>query len=232
MVGRKVWQRPQAMIWSEYAPTVNEQGFYVPIGYEKFYLLPENAEAFEENAFMVLSDHNRAPIDINKQRIEQRQRMANGTMRSFHIADKLTLTTSWSMLPSRSYISSPFFDEDGKASAGVPGDANQDGIAASGELVPITTKADRFNTDKQYTVDGGAGGAELLQWYEDHTGPFWVMLSYDKYTNFPEDSNQRNRLGQYSQAFRAYISQFDYSIQKRGGNNYDMWNISVTLEEA
>jgi hypothetical protein len=29
-----------------------------------------------------------------------------------------------------------------------------------------------------------------------------------------------------------YITSFNYSVEKRGGTNYDFWNISVTLEEA
>ena len=29
-----------------------------------------------------------------------------------------------------------------------------------------------------------------------------------------------------------FISNFDYTIEKRGGNTYDMWNVSITLEEA
>ena len=34
MAGRKVWNRPQAMLWADAAPTVNEDGILIPVGYE------------------------------------------------------------------------------------------------------------------------------------------------------------------------------------------------------
>lgn len=49
-----------------------------------------------------LSDHNREPVQEGRERIENTQRMANGTMRKYVVADKKTWTVSWSMLPSLS----------------------------------------------------------------------------------------------------------------------------------
>jgi hypothetical protein len=46
-----------------------------------------------------LSEHNRSPISIDTNRIEKTQRMSGGTLRKVWIADKKTLSTSWSMLP-------------------------------------------------------------------------------------------------------------------------------------
>jgi hypothetical protein len=84
-----------------------------------------------------------------------------------------------------------------------------------------------------FTVDGGAGGVEILDWYNNHKGPFWVYLAYDKYINFSKDDQNRYiKLGQYNQIIEMYISDFNYSVQKRGGSNYDFWNISITLEEV
>jgi hypothetical protein len=47
-----------------------------------------------------LSEHNRAPLSVDPYRHEQTQRMANGSLRKLHIADKKTISTSWTMLPS------------------------------------------------------------------------------------------------------------------------------------
>jgi len=47
-----------------------------------------------------VSEHNRSQFDISSERIEKQQRMANGTLRKFFIADKKTFTLSWDMLPS------------------------------------------------------------------------------------------------------------------------------------
>jgi len=49
-----------------------------------------------------LSEHNRAPVTVSINRIEKVQRMSNGTLRKFSIADKKIISASWSNLPSRS----------------------------------------------------------------------------------------------------------------------------------
>jgi hypothetical protein len=48
-----------------------------------------------------LSEHNRAPISISTNRIEQTNRMSNGSLRKYFVADKLNISVSWSQLPSR-----------------------------------------------------------------------------------------------------------------------------------
>lgn len=46
-----------------------------------------------------LSEHNRGEIGISIQRIQQSQRMANGSLRKFFVADKKEFSISWRMLP-------------------------------------------------------------------------------------------------------------------------------------
>lgn len=205
MSGRKKYQRPQAMLWSNNPGTL-QNGLYIPQGYE----IGANYSGELENEFIILSDDNRSPIDFSFERIESRKRMVNGRMRSYHIADKLKFTVSWDMLPSRSYALNPNF-------------------SVSGNTVGKSAMA---KTSLEYTTDGGAGGVELLDWYENHSGPFWVYLSYDKYSNFPDGEGKYGHLGQYNEVVEMYFADFSYSIVKRGGTNFDFWNISVTLEEA
>jgi hypothetical protein len=50
--------------------------------------------------FRRVTEHNRAPLSFNNIRIENSQRMANGTLRKYFIADKLSISVSWDMLPS------------------------------------------------------------------------------------------------------------------------------------
>lgn len=161
----------------------------------------------QNQEFLILSDHNRSSLDFGNQRIENRQRTVNGRMRSYFIADKKTLSVSWDMLPSRSFGSDPNFN----SSTGLP-DSDSD----------------------QYTVDGGAGGNELLDWYENHTGTFYVFLSYDKYPEFGKTNGDYNylRLAEYNEILEMYITDFTYSVQKRGATRHDLWNISISLEEA
>jgi hypothetical protein len=82
-----------------------------------------------------------------------------------------------------------------------------------------------------YTADGGAGGVELLNWYENHTGSFWVFLSYDRYDNFASAETKYNNLSIYSDVIEVFFSDFSYSVEKRG-QSFDFWNISLSLEEA
>tara|TARA_B110000259_G_scaffold188458_1_gene247698 strand:+ start:9963 stop:10595 length:633 start_codon:yes stop_codon:yes gene_type:complete len=204
MTGRKKYARPQGMLWSEDKPLL-ENGFYLPQGYEINSASPN--EALE--TFMILSDHNRAPLEFKINRIENRQRTINGTMRSYHVADKVELTTSWTMLPSRSFKASPEFDP-------ASGKSSMTGI-----------------NNEEYTVDGGSGGAELLDWYENNKGSFWVSLAYDKYTAIDDSVAEKySSLNRYNHVVEMFISDFSYSVEKRGGSNFDFWNVSVTLEEV
>jgi hypothetical protein len=231
--GRKTWKRPQAMLWSEAAPTIVGERL-MPVGYEIGSSLSGRSGANQNDAFLILSDHNRSSLEVSTERIEQRQRMANGTMRSYHIADKLTISTSWDMLPSRSFKNRPDFSQlnglpDIERSKVVDDDNNP---VTPNESRLISSSGSRYVADQQYTVDGGAGGGEMLDWYENHRGPFWVLLSYDKYNNFGDDDAARTHLAEYTDARQMYISSFSYSVVKRGGNNFDMWDVSVSLEEV
>lgn len=46
-----------------------------------------------------ISEHNRSAINLDLIRIEKTQRMSNGSLRKVWIADKRTVNTSWSSLP-------------------------------------------------------------------------------------------------------------------------------------
>lgn len=201
MAGRKRYQRPQSILWSENAGTLVE-GLYVPTGYEIGSSVPEGTDTNMIDQFLILSDHNRQPMTFTPERIEQRERTINGRMRSYHIADKLKMSVSWTNLPSRSYEESPEFNSTGSSSV------------------------------YMNTADGGAGGVEILDWYENHKGPFWMFLAYDKYSNFEKNNETYTKLPQYNQIMQVYFSDFNYNVVKRGGNNFDLWDVSVNLEEV
>jgi len=204
MAGRRGYlagaSRPQAILFSNNSGTL-QGGNYIPNGNE-----------WED--FIILTDGNRGEISMSQQRLESRQRMINGNMRSYWTADKLNLSTSWSRIPSRAYSESVDFD------------------ANTGQIT------DPSGTYTMYTVDGGAGGVDMLNWYEDHPGPFYVFLAYDKFR--VDGVEDFNRLSKYNQVMKMYFSSFDYSIEKRGGawssggtaTGFDFWNINMSLEEV
>lgn len=230
MTGRKNYSRPQGMLWSDNPGTLSG-GFYIPDGFEVGAQTQTNVDPLLLNQFLILSDHNRGPIDVSITRIEKRQRMVNGRMRSHHIADKLNIKLSWTLLPSRSYAQFPSFDVAGKPT-NVTSDVDHDGLGNTADR-DIQLYGSPYFKDQQFTVDGGAGGNELLEWYENHQGPFWVYLAYDKYTNFnKEDTTRYDKLSQYNQIVQMYFADFSYTVEKRGGTNHDLWNISVSLEEV
>lgn len=51
--------------------------------------------------YIYLTDNNREDLSVSYERIEYKQRMINGTMRSYHVADKRTFATNWTSIPSR-----------------------------------------------------------------------------------------------------------------------------------
>jgi hypothetical protein len=207
MIGRKKYARPQAMLWADNPGTL-VNGLYVPNGIEVNANPGSETDPAQLDQFLILSDHNRQPISFSPTRIENRERMINGRMRSYHIADKYSISTSWNLLPSRSFYTNPDFNS-------------------------TTGKSEYTGANNlEYTADGGAGGVDLLDWYENHQGSFWIYLAYDKYSNFGNDDAAYGHLAQYNQIMEVFFADFNYSVEKRGAENMDLWNISVTLEEA
>jgi len=188
---RKKWIRPQAIIFSNNSGGILD-GF-------------PQISGTEREDFIILSDHNRSDIAFSTNRLENRKRMVNGHMRSYHIADKMNVSFSYSLIPSRSFNGDQEFDENG--------------IATNPSLT-------------EYTADGGAGGAELLDWYSSNPGSFYMFLSYDKPQNFPSDESPYDNLGKYSDELEVFVSDFSYNVIKRGGTNHDLWDISISLEEV
>ena len=209
MTGRKRYQRPEAVLWSNNSGTLTS-GLYVPNGFEVGTVVPGGTDEDLIDQFLILSDNNRGEINFNQQRIEKRQRTINGRMRSYHIADKLSISMSWNMLPSRAYFEVADFDSTG--------------------ISPYK------NTLGEFTTDGGAGGVAILDWYQSHPGPFFMYLAYDKYSNFKTGGEITDasfgHLAQYNQIIEVYFADFNYSVVKRGGSTYDFWNINLTLEEV
>lgn len=192
--GRKKYTRPQAIIFSN-----NSEGILDGV---------PQISGVEGEDFIILSDHNRSDISFNTNRLENRKRMVNGHMRSYHIADKMNVSFSYNLLPSRSF-------------------SGEQSFSASGQYVTNLT---------EYTADGGAGGAELLEWYDFNPGSFFVFVSYDKPQSFPIDpenpQEHYNNLDKYSDELEVFFSDFSYNVVKRGGTNHDLWDISISLEEV
>ena len=135
--------------------------------------------------YLYLSDNNRSELAISFQRIEHRQRMVDGTMRSYHIADKKSYSTSWKKLPSRKeYVT----EYDSGTSIG--------------------------------------GGQQILDWYNNYTGSFWVLLVYD----VDNDTNKSN-IRYNVEKVNVFFESFSYNVITRGTDS-DLWDVNLSLVEV
>jgi hypothetical protein len=137
--------------------------------------------------YLYISDNNRAELAVSFERIEYKQRMINGTMRSYHVADKKNFSTSWEKLPSRK------------------------------------NEVTEYDAD---TRNKFAGGQEMLKWYEDHTGDFWMLLVYDY-----DPSMQKTGAKKNVEKVNVFFENFSYNVVERGFD-LDLWNIDLSLVEV
>jgi len=154
--------------------------------------------------FKYLTDDNRSPIEISPERIEYRQRMINGRMRSYHIADKNTYSLDWSSIPSRA-------------------------------INPNTTSLD-FISERYYNGSTEVNpnylaADDMLEWYEDHTGEFYLILCYDRVHAMGTGNDRYQKLTRASEVVPVFFQDFSYSVIKRGQYN-DLWSVSMSLVEA
>jgi hypothetical protein len=57
-----------------------------------------------EGELQKVSDHNRSPLREEIERIENKKRMADGTLRRYSVVKKRTYSLDWSMLPSTNSV--------------------------------------------------------------------------------------------------------------------------------
>jgi hypothetical protein len=184
----------------------NEGRWFPTAGAEDKLWLPEGDEYTD---YLILSDHNREPLDVNTERIGNRKRMINSRMRSYHVADKRTFNLSWTDIPSRAY-------------------SVMNGYKTWADGGPVA----------KFTADGGAGGVEMLNWYDSHPGSFYIFLSFDAAS---VELTGAGVWGGYARVYEVMIDDFSYVPTKRspgypgpGNTMYylDLWNVSMSLEEV
>lgn len=196
---RSKYHRPQGLLFANDKGTLTPEGVYVPDG-----------EDFKD--FIILTDDNRSEITVTQNRIETKERMINGRMRSYHTADKLKISVDWKIIPSRAF------------------DRGASNAIDSATGLPLPDSSIQF-----FTTDRGAAGSDILTWYETHVGSFWMFLSYDNPYRFPkvvdDESDPFGHMQEYAERYEVFFESFDYTVTKRG-KLYDFWNVKLALEEA
>ena len=75
---------------------------------------------------------------------------------------------------------------------------------------------------------GWAAGKEMLTWYKDHTGSFYVMLFYDT----PDaEGNGIIPVKYRVETYNVFFESFSYNVTTRG-SLHDHWDISMSLVEV
>lgn len=256
--GRKRFTRPQAMLWSDNSGSI-DNGIYYPLGTENedFIILSDHnrnelsisKQRIETRQRMInatmRSYHidDKININIGWSNLPSRSYSTLATYDSagaliteakiaiFFAGDfTVTVNNNTNILVGMK-VYGP-----GIGSNAIVTSFINNTITLSSPNIANVNGATIYFTPFEYTVDGGAGGVQILDWYETHSGPFWVYLAYDKYNAYKVSNeivdNSFTHLNVYNEIKLMYFASFDYTIVKRGIDNFDFWNISLTLEEA
>jgi hypothetical protein len=122
--------------------------------------------SIDGNTWYKLTDHNREPIEVRPSLIEQQQRMANGKMRKYVVAQKNNISCSWKYVPSSQsqcidgFYSSAWLESFYKSNSGLPiylkvvsSGLNTDSGFGSQPLGVFVTAQNRSKTYNVYMVD-------------------------------------------------------------------------------
>lgn len=71
-----------------------------------------------------------------------------------------------------------------------------------------------------------ASAKQMLDWYEDHPGSFYLTLVYDN-----NESSESVPLKYRLEYYNVFFESFSYSIRRRGAQ-HDFWDLSMTLVEV
>lgn len=226
IAARRAYTRPQGVLFSD-SPweidltTVN--GSSTGTGYFK----PPESTYNEFADFLILSDHSRSPLDFKADRVETRERMIDGSMRSYWVADKRTLSTSWSLLPSRAW----YIGQNNNITLDKP--LTADGGAGGNELLEWYRRH--------------RGSFYVLLSYDRYPINEYARLPDSELINYLDQPFLH--LDQYTEQYEMFFSSFDYSVEKRSQNvqrtlrdlnndeytttiSFDLWNVSLSLEEV
>jgi hypothetical protein len=208
------------------------------------------------NSTIKLSEHNRQPASIQHNRIEKTQRMANGTLRKFFVADKKSINVSWNILPSFSTFTvdggygamdiKSFYDGfAAKASGALSGTSNFDVTLrysspsnitnVSGDGTTITyTAANNFSTGDKVTIYGVNPSAYNLS----NATIASASSSQFTITNAATGSFVSGGQAFKTETFNMIFTSCSFELVKRnvkevsGDTAQEFWNVSLSMDEV
>jgi hypothetical protein len=208
------------------------------------------------NTTIKLSEHNRQPVSIQTNRIEKTQRMSNGTLRKFFVADKKSINISWTMLPSFSTftvdggygamdIRSFYEGTATKASGALSGNSTFDvtlrygspsnitNISGNGTTVTYTA-ANNFVIGDKVTIYGASPSGYNLS----NATVASASSSQFTITNTTTGSFVSGGQAFKTQTFNMIFTSCSFELIKRNVKEVsddlaqEFWNVSISMEEV
>ena len=208
------------------------------------------------NSTIKLSDHNRQPISIQTNRIEKQQRMSNGTLRKFFIADKKSISISWNMLPSFS----TFTADNGYGAMDIKsfyeGSASKASGALSGKnLFDVTiryggpsniTNISSNGTTVTYTSANNFSTGNIISLYDNNPSAYNLSnvsvasatSSQFTVTNAASGAFVSGGEAFKTETFSMIFTSCSFEVVKRNVKEVstdtaqEFWNVSLSMEEA
>ena len=208
------------------------------------------------NSTIKLSEHNRQPISIQTNRIEKQQRMSNGTLRKFFIADKKSISISWNMLPSFSTFTADggygamdiksFYEGSASKASGAlsgkslfdvtiryGGPSNITNISSNGTTVTYTS-ANNFSTGNIISLYGNNPSAYNLS----NVPVASATSSQFTVTNAASGSFVSGGEAFKTETFSMIFTSCSFEVVKRNVKEVstdtaqEFWNVSLSMEEV
>ena len=208
------------------------------------------------NSTIKLSEHNRQPVSIQHNRIEKTQRMSNGTLRTFFVADKKSINVSWNILPSFSTFTADggygamdiksFYDGvAAKASGALSGRSNFDvtlrysgpsnitNVSGNGTTITYTA-ANNFSTGDKVTIYGVNPSAYNLS----NATLASASSSQFTITNTATGSFVSGGQAFETETFNMIFTSCSFELVKRnvkqvsGDTAQEFWNVSLSMDEV
>lgn len=207
----------------------------------------------------LITDHNRSELSITTDRIETRNRMANGTLRVNHIASKTRIATSWDMVPSSDiktvdgnrgaeYLRALYDQLCGKPVTVIITSKSLGSVGASKTITAVsaissslrtaTSASHGFVVGDVITITGFTGTNIPLNEIVVVTAKDTNTFTYESYVQYPVlystgDSPVAKKLTESNSVTKRMVfATFETSVVKRSSGGFDLVNMSVELEEV
>ncbi len=208
------------------------------------------------NTTLKLSEHNRQPVSIEHNRIEKQQRMANGTLRKFFIADKKSISVTWNMLPSFSTFTvdggygamdlKAFYDGAAVKASGALSGRNSFDVAIRYSGPSSITNISSNGTTVTYTAANNFSTGNIISIYGNTPSAYNlsnVSVASATSTAFTVTNAASGAFVSGGEAFKTetlsmVFSSCSFELVKRnvkqvsGDTAQEFWNVSLSMDEV